>query len=370
LVVDLRDGNTAGAPRPLTNDHQNKYSPVWTSDGREIVYLAGEAGGLMRMYRVRASGGVPARVEGFGDYPRTLTTAAKVHRLIYSRSLRDYNIWRIPLEASGNPAGVPSKLLASTRDETSPAYSPDGKRIAFTSNRTGVNQVWVADADGSNPVVLTNFPEGTGGSPKWSPDGQTLVYDGRPEGLADIYSIPAEGGTPKRLTDHSARADDAVPCYSADGRWIYFNSKRSGQPQLYRIPANGGEAVQITRKGGGWPAASPDGKWIYYSKPQRGIWRVPADGGEEIQILAVPSIYGQGTFCIMASGIYFAGARDPASGTIPLKLYRFADAKTVELGRFDKPLAGYFSVSPDEKWLAYGQLDSSVDDLMLVENFR
>ena len=368
FVADLRDGNTAGVPRRLTSDHRNKHSPVWTTDGEEIVYVAGEATSSLAVYRVRASGGAPARVEGIGDYAVALAIAPKGHRLVYSRSFQDYNIWRMPLPAGGNSAGVARKFLSSTRFEASPAYSPDGKRIAFTSNRGGVRQIWVADADGSNPVALTNFTEGVAGSPQWSPDGQTIVFDARPEGLADVYSIPAVGGPPKRLTDHPA--EDHVPCYSADGRWIYFASTRSGQRQLYRMPANAGNVVQITRKGAYASMASSDGRWIFYSKPSGAIWKVPADGGEEIPVLDAGSIYNAFTFCVTASGIYFAGAPDPASRTVPLKLYRFADGRTVDLGHFDKPLSLHMSISPDEKWLLYTQLDSSVDDLVLVEDFR
>ncbi len=372
FVADLRDGNTAGVPRRLTSDHRNKYSPVWTTDGEEIVYVAGEATSSLAVYRVRASGGAPARVEGIGDYAVALAIAPKGHRLVYSRSFQDYNIWRMPLpgvpSGPGNSAGGAGKFLSSTRFEASPAYSPDGKRIAFTSNRGGVRQIWVADAVGSNPVALTKFTEGVAGSPQWSPDGRTIVFDARPEGLADVYSIPAEGGPPKRLTDHPA--EDHVPCYSADGRWIYFASTRSGERQLYRMPADAGDVVQITRKGAYASMASSDGKWIYYSKASGAIWKVPADGGEETAVVDAGSIYNAFTFCVTGSGIYFAGAPDPRSRTVALKLYRFADGKTVELGHFDKPLSLHISVSPDEKWLLYTQLDSSVDDLVLVENFR
>ena len=372
FVADLRDGNSAGVPRRLTSDHRNKYSPVWTTDGEEIVYVAGQATSSLAVYRVRASGGAPARVEGIGDYAVDLAIAPKGHRLVYSRSFQDYNIWRMPLPAGGNSAGSAGKFLSSTRFEASPAYSHDGKRIAFTSNRSGVRQLWVADADGSNPVALTNFTEGVAGSPQWSPDGQTIVFDARPEGLADVYSVPAEGGTPKRLTDHPA--EDHVPCYSADGRWIYFASTRSGERQLYRMPANGGgnggDVVQITHKGAYASMASSDGKWIYYSGPGGALWKVPVDGGEETRVGDAGSIYNAFTFCVAASGVYFAGAPDPASGTVPLKLYRFADGKTVELGHFDKPLSLHLSVSPDEKWLLYTQLDGSVDDVVLIENFQ
>ena len=68
--------------------------------------------------------------------------------------------------------------------------------------------------------------------------------------------------------------------------------------------------------------------------------------------------------------LFRRSARDPVSGRVPLNLYRFPDAKTVELGHFDKPLCMWISVSPDENWHLYTQLDSSVDDLMVVENFR
>jgi hypothetical protein len=115
--------------------------------------------------------------------------------------------------------------------------------------------------------------------------------------------------------------------------------------------------------------ASPDGKWIYYGKGD-GLWRVPPDGGEETPVLEVSSLYNPNMFCVTRVGVYYASAFDPASRTIPLKLYRFADGKTVELRRFDEPFNGQPSVSPDEKWLAYTQLDPSVYDLTLVENFR
>lgn len=371
FVADLLDGITAGAPRRLTLDKRSKSSPVWTSDSESIIYVAGEPTSLLGIYRVRASGGSPVRMEGIGgDYPVSLAISSKGHRLVYGRSQRDYNIWRMPLASDGTFAGAPAKFISSTRYEVSPAYSPDGKRVAFSSNRGGVRQIWVADADGSNPVALTNFTGGVAGSPKWSPDAHRIVFDARPEGFADIYVINADGGTPKRLTDHVA--ENHLPCFSADGGWVYFASTRSGERQIYRVSADGGEVKQVTHAGGWASSASPDGKWIFYSKARGdfGLWKMPAAGGEESQVPGVASLYNNFSFWVASSGVYFAGAPDPVSRTIPLKLYRYTDDKIVELGRIEKPLALFFTVSPDEKWLAYTQLDSSLDDLILVENFR
>ena len=115
---------------------------------------------------------------------------------------------------------------------------------------------------------------------------------------------------------------------------------------------------------------STDGKWIYYSIPGKGLWKTPVAGGAETQVVDFAQSFG---FSVSAGGIYFAGRFNPASRKTPLQFYRFDDEKVVNLGFFDKPLylyISYISVSPDEKWLLYTQLDQSSDDLMLVENFR
>ena len=215
---------------------------------------------------------------------------------------------------------------------------------------------------------MTNFTAGSAGSPRWSPDSRTIVFDARPEGLSDIYSISADGGAPQRLTDNPA--EDHLPCYSIDGRWIYFASTRSGPGQIYRMPAEGGEATQITHKDGYMPVTSPDGKWIYYSKAGFAVWKVGVNGGDETGVLPPRSLANLFAFDVTPTGIYYAGPPDLSSTLYPLKLYRFADGKTVELAHFDKPLQLHIHISPDEKWVYYTQLDSAVDDLMLVENFK
>jgi Tol biopolymer transport system component len=321
----------------------------------------------MRIYRVAVSGGPPKRVEGIGEQAVRLAIAAKANRLVYARAYSDYNIYRMELPANGKPAGAPEKFLSSTRREATPSYSPDGKRIAFWSNRAGTEDIWVADADGSNPVQMTNFTTGVAGTPQWSPDGKTIAFDARPEGQSDIYSMRADGGPPKRLTDNPAQ--DAVPRFSADGRWIFYSSSRSGQGHLYRIPAGGGEPVQMTQGAGGSPLASPDGKWIYFGRGGS-LWKVPPEGGQEMQVLPAGSMLRPARFALTASGIYFAAAADPVSHAVPLRLLRFADGKTVEVAQLDRPPFLQFSVSPDDRWLLFTRLDSSIDELMLVENFR
>ena len=367
FVADLRDGNAAGAPRRITTDQRPKASPVWTPDGSEIVYVAALQGSPAAIYRVRASGGEGERVEGIGTNAEDLAISPKSHKLVYDRESGDYNLWRLPVDG-GRAAGAAEKFLSSTRDDLSPAWSPDGKRIAFSSNRGGLRQIWVADADGSNAEALTNFTAGIAGSPRWSPDGHTIVFDARPKDLADIYSINATGGTPKRLTDNPA--EDHQPCFSADGRWIYFVSARSGPRQVYRMPAGGGKEEAVTHNGGWSPVASPDGRWIYYSKSEGSVWRIGTDGGNEAEVLPKESIQSVFSYAVAASGIVYVGKIDLGSKTLPLLLYRFADGKTLELARLNRIPYLHLGVSPDERWVAWSQQDTWQSDVMLVEGFR
>ena len=365
FVMDLPSA-AARAPRPLTSRHELMRSPAWTPDGKEILYAAGDASTDPGIYRVRASGGEPVRIAGIGNDVALLSLSRNGKRLAYSRSIRDYNIYRMAIPGAGTPAANPLKFIASTRYEISPAYSPDGKRIAFSSNRNGSRQIWVADSDGSRAGPLTSFDRGYSGSPRWSPDGQTIVFDARPNGAADIYTVRADGGEPMRLTD--SPAEDHVPCFSNDGRWIYFSSTRSGQRQIYRMPAEGGPAVQITR-GGAFAAVAADGKLLYYTKAARfAFWKSPAEGGAESPVVE-STMSTPLNFAVSPSGTYFT-ATAPDQARSSLRLYRWSDGKVQDLAQFEMPPFLQMAVSPDEKWLLFTRLDSQVNDLMLVENFR
>src|SRR5882672_3745376 len=102
-ALDLAGG--AAAPRRITSDQAQKSSPVWTEDGQEVVYIVGERNGARAINRVSIPGGKFSRIEGIGDSASALAIAAKGHRLVYAKSVRDYNIWRMALPAPGGAAG-------------------------------------------------------------------------------------------------------------------------------------------------------------------------------------------------------------------------------------------------------------------------
>ena len=111
------------------------------------------------------------------------------------------------------------------------SYSPDGRKIAFESDRAGVGNIWLSNADGSRPVQLTTTKSGSG-TPRWSPDGRQLVFDSPEAGNWDLYVVGADGGTPRRLTHEPS--EDGTGTWSRDGRSIYFHSDRTAAPRSGR----------------------------------------------------------------------------------------------------------------------------------------
>jgi dipeptidyl aminopeptidase/acylaminoacyl peptidase len=200
----------------------------------------------------------------------------------------------------------------------------------FVSDRSGSDEIWVCESDGSDPAQLT-FLEGTvGGSPSWSPDGQQIVFDARPAGNSDIYVISIEGGKPRALTLEPSH--DVMPSWSRDGRWIYFCSNRSGDFQTWKMQAAGGPAVQVTRQGGFEAFESAGGELLYYTKGRGrgGIWQLPVAGGEERQ---VPELLDAGYWrywAVLDDGIYFVA---PVTSARPaIKFFNFATQRVMQLG--------------------------------------
>jgi Tol biopolymer transport system component len=367
LPVDPR-GTPAGEPRQLTS-HERVFGADWTADNKRIVYSSNHSG-RAGLWTVSASGGVPERLAVGSDNAFGLSVSRSGKRLVYERQLADANIWRLPGANSLDRNGAPTKLIASTRHDEEPQFSPDGKKIVFNSNRTGNHELWVCDGEGHDCAQLTSLAGSLPGSPRWSPDSRSVVFDCPKAGNSDIYVISVDGGLPRQLTTESST--DVRPSWSRDGRWIYFGSNRSGDWQIWKAPAEGGRAVQVTKnKGAKEGFESLDGKFLYYAKLSvPGIWRIPLEGGEETRILKEGNV---SLWTLSQQGISFFDLVHAAGPAV--KFYSFATrqitllrqlSKDVKVPRSDTSL----SSSADGQWILYTQLDQAGSDLILVENFH
>jgi Tol biopolymer transport system component len=148
---------------------------AWTPDGRGIIFGSNRTG-VRNLWQVPVSGGAPERIDAAGDNASYPSISRDGHRLTYSRSWNDSNIWRVPGPASPSAApGAAKKFIASTREDVDPRFSADGRRIVFASDRSGSMEIWVSDKNGQNITQLTSFGGPDVGSPHWSPNGHTIA---------------------------------------------------------------------------------------------------------------------------------------------------------------------------------------------------
>jgi Tol biopolymer transport system component len=263
-------------------------------------------------------------------------------------------------------------LIASTREERDPAYSPDGRRIAYVSGQSGPPEIWMCESDGSNPVQLTRLGAAYALGPQWSPDGQKIAFEAVSNGNPDIYAVSTNGGASQRLT--TSPAADKWPYWSRDGQSIYFISGRSGSSQIWKMSAAGGDVVQVTPDDGenrDVPQESPDERYIYYEKgwptAQRSVWRMSVGGGQESMV--VDSVHNAGGWTIGREGIYFFTPPD-TEGRGEIRLYKLSTGEKIKILTIDRNVGYRIAISPDERRILYAQYDQSGSDLMLVENFR
>jgi Tol biopolymer transport system component/tRNA A-37 threonylcarbamoyl transferase component Bud32 len=356
-----------GEPKRLTFDKAWVGGLDWTPDGAYIIFSSERLGGA-RLWKAPASGGEPeALAVGQADsFEPSLSRDGR--RLAYTLESWNSNIWQYEVSSVKGRSTPPTKLIASTAGDLEQQFSPDGKRIVFTSVRSGSPEIWVCGSDGSNPRQLTSVGGRGAGTPRWSPDGQQIAFDASPEGHDDIYAVSAEGGRSRRLTIEPS--NNVTPSWSRDGKWIYFASDRTGASQTWKMPAEGGQAVQVTKQGGFAAFESLDGKTLYYAKDRDvpGLWKVPVAGGEETLVLEQLAVGLWGYWGLTAEGIYFYDASTKA-----IEFSSLATHKVTQIAKPGKDPVRFNSglaVSPDGRWILYAQVDQSNSNIMLVENFR
>jgi len=361
LLPLAQDLSPRSEPRLLTRENQ-VVGLAWAPNGRELILSSGPPGNLS-LFRISTSGRPRrTRLTAQGEI-LNLTVSARSKRLVFSQSRREMDIYRADLSPNGDEALKPMTLIASSRLERYPRYSPDGKKIAFVSLRSGNWQLWVSDAEGRNPVQMTSFEQAEVAYPVWSPDGRRIGFTANPEGAYQAYVIQAEGGQPQKI---EALGNNVYGwTWSRNGQWI-FPSSTGGIQQIWKVAASGGIPRQITQHGagGGTCAESPDGTLLFYTRPG-GVWSVPLNGGAEHQVFRFD--VDQGWVQATSSGIYFI-TNSTVTKPGDLMFYRFPHGPITKIAGVQTRYG--FSVSPDARWLVYTRMTSTGSDLMLAENFR
>ncbi len=371
-TLALTEGGAAqGAPNRITRDNMIICGLDWTADGRSIVYSSNR-GGLWGLWRAPISGRESVRLAVGSENAAWPSVSRRGNKLAFARGEHNISIWQVAppgTPISANPAG-PSRVIYADMFNVCPAYSPDGRQIAFSSNRTGTHQIWISNSDGTNQRQLTHFDIGGALQPRWSPDGRTIAFWAEQKGHHRISLMDAEGGKERPLTTDDY--DKGYPGWSRDGKWVYFFANRGNGGRLWKKSVEEDILLPVTSQGGFPAFESTDGRTVYYGNEDGRIFKVPVSGGEETPALTV----GRGaTWTLGESRIYVL---DPfAKGGPAIETYSLSGGKLP--GRVALPgdpdhyfwnSAGTMSISPDGRWILYEHSDRIDSDILLAENFR
>jgi len=361
--------------RQLTRRQMTIQGIAWTSDGRSLIYAASPTWWLgtgigSQLWLVDVNGARPAeRIESSRVGSFAPATGPSHHRLVFTQSRFDLDIFRFEAPDRATP------VVASSFVDYAPSYSPDARRIAFESSRSGeAQEIWTSDPDGTHPFQVTGGPVDWQrafrwrGGPSWSPDGRQLVFGTSPgDDVPDLWIVEANGGSLHRLTNDPFV--DAVPVWSRDG-WIYYRQDRPEASNIVRVRATGGTAEQITQHGALYPMMSENGKTLFYTKTEHTspLFSHVIDTGVEQQVAE----------CVMsralaaaADSLYYIGCA-PGQARVPLYRLDLAGGRTTMIGTLDQEL-GFFmglAVSPDGKTILFGRAGGNGSDLMMFEDFR
>jgi Tol biopolymer transport system component/DNA-binding winged helix-turn-helix (wHTH) protein len=314
--------SSGGEPRRIIPNQGNAFDPIFAPDGKSVYF---SRAGLWQIRIAPESGeplGEPARVPGAsGPGPtilRYMSMSGNGKRMAYSALTQNSNIWSLALSGDSVQAGaVPTPVTRDSNTRNNfPVFSPDGRRIAYTSWRAGVGaDIWTMDPDGGNPAQLTTNPANDL-IPSWfpamdqiaflsnrdqeariwavsvatgrerllldvghridyfrlSPDGEHIAFAREDGGVINTWLTSTAGGEPKQLTFDRELA--GFPCWSPDGKWLAFEVKRGEDTHILVMPASGGAAEQLTNDPGqSWCQSwSPDGDKILFAGFRSGYW--------------------------------------------------------------------------------------------------
>lgn len=270
VVISTAIQSTAAEPQRLTHDGMFKQRPVWSPDGKQLVF-AQHRGVTIFLYKMTMDS-APTRLTDRKEPEYDAVWSPDGKRLAFtfvkqSPNQGDVEVYSVAVDGSDiKPVAVTGSQLSH---EEYPTWSPDGKSIAYTSTRDGNQEIYVARSDGSESRRLTN-DLAFDAHPAWSPSGKHLAFATNRWGDWELALLEIETGSVTRLTT-SPGLDD-YPAWSADGKRLAFTSNRDGNFEIYVCDADGQHVTNLTHNPAidNFPTWTPDGRITYVSNRDGG----------------------------------------------------------------------------------------------------
>lgn len=375
LYTVSTQGESKTPAHRLTSESMGVRGVSWSGDGRSIFYASHGKSGNYSIWKTAIEGGTPTVVSPLivqGTQPSISRDdkflAYEHHDLVVNlveESLTDPNRRRY--------------LSPSNQLDGSPSYSPDGNRIAFTSNRSGFEEVWVQVADGSAIQQVTHFNgSGIPFDANWNPDGNSLVMAVRSGGSTNLYIYSFANSALRQLTFGS---DDLTsPLYSKDRRYIYCSSNAEGATRIWRVATDGsskpehmfGDVAEFFQ-------LSDDGQYLYFADSDtnlRMMRRNIQTGALESIYQSDRKLYSPSAFAVRNNVIYMLlsttttnvadlEAVNLSSGRAETVLHLNGTVKDIAAGI--PILMGGITISPDGRFLVAPEMRHSSTDIYVLK---
>jgi hypothetical protein len=231
-----------------------------------------------------------------------------------------------------------------------------GYQLLVASFRTGDTEIFLVDPDTGDARNLTRSPKSRERYPSWSPDGKRVAFNSDRDGTFNLYVMDSDGSNWRQLTHEKRGVEAGMQSWTADGKWIYFGLFGKGEPRMCRIAPDGSHFQEIGK--GIDPAVSPDGKTVVFARQHKDghyLYAMDADGTNERRLTTKGNAFAGVHAAWSPDGKWIVYA-DQVGGA--LELFRMdADGKNVrQLTKFGQAATSP-AVSPDGKWISFRLCD-------------
>jgi Tol biopolymer transport system component/tRNA A-37 threonylcarbamoyl transferase component Bud32 len=355
---------------PITDGRFNDWSPSWSPDAKYLYFVSNREGSMDLWQLQIGEDGRPV------DSPQPVTTGIGIRhalisqdgmKLAYSKGRLVANLWRVPIKQNRQATWVDAQQV--TFDQAFIEFvdvSPDGKRLVFSSDRGGNQDLWMMPLEGAEMQQVTTDP-----APDWapdvSPDGKAIVFYSARSGNRDIWLMPIGGGPLRQLTKDVE--SDVGPVWSPDGQQVAFTSGRRGNLDIWVIPTEGGEAKAVTMDTGedAWASWSSDGNWLVFRSDRTGsscLWRAPAGGGRPELLTEVGVSYPR--WSPDGRKVYFIGAGESAGNLWELSVKDGAVRQVTDL-KGKRGSLGSYALATDGRHLFF-TWEEDIGDLWAMDS--
>jgi len=339
------------------------YQVAWLEDRSGLIISAREqATSPSHLWRIPYPQGQPVKIthDPAADY-RGVSLSRDTNTIVSVQSQRFTKIWTAPGGDAQRAKPVASIIgLGFGLD-----WTANGK-IVYSSMAGDHLNISLVDPDGSNKTQLT-VNAGDNYTPATSPDGRFIVFSSNRTGNFNIWRMNARDSSDlKQLTFGDG---DSYPSCSADSQWVFYDNQSSSEPTVWKVPIDGGDPVQLTDKYARMPVVSPDNKFMacryYVENGAKKIAIIPVQGGLPVKLLPIDARLFQRVQWI--SNGHALTYIDIAKGVSNLKSYNLDDESTKQLTSFRDDEIFAYAWSPDNKQLAC-QRGAEVNDVITINN--